>query len=119
MADTIDKLKEAMQDEYFILEDRLNTGIVLFGKQRIGSHITEEGKETEDYQYCIAQTWKNQEAKERNKDFSIHYIHSYQSLIDWLDKNIEGGYKYFQDLYEKQIIERERQNEWRDKIKQN
>lgn len=92
----VDKLKEAMEDENFdLVDDYANPRIILFGKKKTGS-THKDGVITENFQYCIAESWENGE------DFSMHHIHSYEGLINWLNKNTKG-YDFYREMFENRL----------------
>ena len=94
----MDELEKAMQEEYFTLvDDHDKPSIILYGKQITGSH-GKGGEHMKDIQYCIGQTWRDDE-----EGFSMHHIKSYERLRLWLNQNTTGGYQKYLDLYKERI----------------
>ena len=94
----MDILQKAMEKENYVFTVETDRGVVnLFSKDYISSTVDENGNEVINYYWCIGETWDN------GKDFSMHYIHSWNNVISWLNDNIVGGYESVLNEYTEKI----------------
>lgn len=92
-------LKEYLEKEYSTFMDNVDEPhITLFGKTECGCYVDENGNAVNEYEWAIAEYIGN-------GDFSIHHIHSWDRVVEWLNKNTQG-YEYYNDLY----LQQQREN---------
>lgn len=99
-----DPLQEALENKFYTLAfpSEENPKFIIFGKTEISSSY-EKGKEIKDMRYNISQ-------RHENDDFSIHYIHDYKTVKEFINKNFGITYaelieQYFPKNQEKQTYE--------------
>ena len=92
-------LKTAMENEFFTFEI---DNLMLFGKQLVGATY-ENGSRIDVFQYTIGETWGN------GTDFSLHHIHSWYGVVQWLDAH--KGYEYYNTKYQEKLTKNKHREE--------
>ena len=91
----MDELEWAMtfSPHFAFIDNEKDPKIVLYGRSYCSSSYS-NGITEKEYHYEIGENWND-----NSKNFSIHYIRSYEDVKKWLDKNTEKGYEYYLNLY--------------------